>query len=271
MSDYMRKIIYLEKRENGRPAGTGGFVRLEKREGKLSVCLTVPGQGSRSRLPVYVVYEKNGELYPLLLGKTDGGETWRIQIPPERMGDMEMAQICGVLAGGRDWYLAGACSGYPAEIEYGQVKFARAEKRADALPEAAPEREPEPQAEAASLMGLPGEEPEKVRDPFLAGLEEMYPFEDDEMEWCLQMKPSDFSSLPMEFWHYAKNSFLLQGFYNYRHLLYAHSQSKNYLGVPGQFHRREQYLSRGFGFPRFKGTQKKRVTTGDFGYWLKEL
>ena len=84
MSDYMRKIIYLEKRENGRPAGTGGFVRLEKREGKLSVCLTVPGQGSRSRLPVYVVYEKNGELYPLLLGKTDGGETWRIQIPPER-------------------------------------------------------------------------------------------------------------------------------------------------------------------------------------------
>lgn len=132
--------------------------------------------------------------------------------------------------------------------------------------------EPEEEAEAASLDELlPGQEPAKARDPLFAKLKEMYPFEDDEMEWCVQMEPSDFSSFPMEFWHYSKNSFLLQGFYNYRHLLYAHSKEKNYVGVPGQFHRREQYLAGQFGFPRFKGTQKKRVTVGDFGYWLKEL
>jgi len=99
----------------------------------------------------------------------------------------------------------------------------------------------------------------------------MYPFEDDEMDWCYQIQPSDFSSFPMEYWHYASNSFLLQGFYNYRHLLYAHSNGKNYVGVPGQLHRREQYLAQKFDFPRFKGTQKKKKTAGDFGYWLREL
>ena len=75
----------------------------------------------------------------------------------------------------------------------------------------------------------------------------------------------------MEYWHYAKNSFLLQGFYNYRHLVYAHTKGKNYIGVPGQFIRKEQYLAVRFGFQKFKQVRKKSLSMGDYGYWMREL
>lgn len=114
------------------------------------------------------------------------------------------------------------------------------------------------------------EKREQRKNPF-SGLQSMYPFEDDEMEWCYQIEPKDFGIFSAKEWHLASNSFLLQGYYNYRHLMFAHKKGKNYIGVPGQFHRREQYLASRFGFSQFKGTQKKRVTMGDFGYWLREI
>ena len=114
-------------------------------------------------------------------------------------------------------------------------------------------------------------EPALKRDSFLRGLSEMYPFEDDEIEWCLQMRPEDFNQFPMEYWHYAKNSFLLEGFYNYRHIVYAHTKGKNYVGVPGQYIRKEQYLAARFGFHLFKQVRRKKLSMGDYGYWLREL
>lgn len=144
-------------------------------------------------------------------------------------------------------------------------------KREDA-PAPEPEAETEAEAEPETDMQAESEtEPVFKRDSFLKGLSEMYPFEDDEIEWCLQMRPEDFNQFPMEYWHYAKNSFLLQGFYNYRHLVYAHTKGKNYVGVPGQYIRKEQYLAARFGFTLFKQTRKKKLSMGDYGYWLREL
>lgn len=117
-------------------------------------------------------------------------------------------------------------------------------------------------SEAESTSSIPS---------YLKEFEPVYPFEDNEWEWCLHLKPSDFTKLPMEHWHYQKNSFLLMGFYNFHHLLYAHKENKNFVGVPGQFCRREQYLAGRFGFSRFKGTKRKRLSAGDFGYWIKEV
>lgn len=117
---------------------------------------------------------------------------------------------------------------------------------------------------------MSGEKKEQRKNPF-SGLQSMYPFEDDEMDWCYQIEPKDFGIFSAKEWHLASNSFLLQGYYNYRHLMFAHKKGKNYIGVPGQFHRREQYLASRFGFSQFKGTQRKRVTMGDFGYWMREI
>lgn len=284
MADYMREIIYLKKIANGIPVSNGGFVRLTKRGERVSVYLALKEMNLPSEKAVYIIYERNGVLLPFPAGTTGKGETTELELQPGQFQEkIASEEICGILIGEASCYWTGVCARYHGEIAYEQVHFAPEQKREEKWekkPEEKPEEKSEEKqeekpeelkAEAASLEGLPAQEPEKQRDPFFNKLAEMYPFEDDEMEWCMQMEPADFSSFPMEFWHYAKNSFLLQGFYNYRHLLYAHSKDKNYIGVPGQFHRREQYLANRFGFPRFKGTQKKRVTVGDFGYWLKEL
>lgn len=99
----------------------------------------------------------------------------------------------------------------------------------------------------------------------------MYPFEDDEMEMCVQISPRDFSDFPKSYWHMGSNTFLLQGYYNYRHLILARIGNRIYVGIPGQFHRRDKYLADMFGFGRFKGIQKKAERLGDFGYWLNEI
>lgn len=99
----------------------------------------------------------------------------------------------------------------------------------------------------------------------------MYPFEDDEMEMCVQISPADFSDFPQKYWHMGSNTFLLQGYYNYRHLILARKGDSVYVGIPGQYHRRDKYLAEMFGFGRFKCIQKKEQRLGDFGYWLMEV
>lgn len=99
----------------------------------------------------------------------------------------------------------------------------------------------------------------------------MYPFEDDEMEECVQISPGDFSNFPKEFWHLGSNSFLLQGYYNYRHLILAVANGKIYIGIPGQYHRRDKYLADMFGFKKFKSIHKRPEKLGDFGYWMMEI
>ncbi len=99
----------------------------------------------------------------------------------------------------------------------------------------------------------------------------MYPFDDDEMEVCVQISPVDFSDFPKAFWRMGSNSFLLQGYYNYRHLLLSHTKEKIYIGIPGQYHRRDKYLADMFGFGRFKGIHNKQIRLGDFGYWMMEF
>ena len=99
----------------------------------------------------------------------------------------------------------------------------------------------------------------------------MYPFEDDEMEKCVQIAPGDFSDFPKEYWQMGSNTFLLQGYYNYRHLILARDKEKVYVGIPGQYHRRDKYMADMFGFGRFKSILRKKERLGDFGYWMKEI
>lgn len=183
-----------------------------------------------------------------------------------------------ILAAGESYIKEELAEDSPQEhFPTGNVPLEDSSQEGEQPEEEAPEREvPEggENLQAAEEEPVPsdveGEKREQKKNPF-AGLQSMYPFEDDEMEWCYQIEPKDLGNFSAKQWHMASNSFLLQGYYNYRHLLFAHKKGKNYIGVPGQFHRREQYLASRFGFAQFKGTQKKRVTMGDFGYWMCEI
>ena len=46
------------------------------------------------------------------------------------------------------------------------------------------------------------------------------PFFDQEVIASVRMEPKDLGNFPMEHWYLANNSFLLHGYYYYRHLLF---------------------------------------------------
>lgn len=92
----------------------------------------------------------------------------------------------------------------------------------------------------------------------------------------LSIRPQDIGLLPREIWHYGNNSFLLHGYYNYRHLILARMNNpqgpyRYLLGVPGHYFSNEKYLASMFGFPHFVLARKQPDQDGRFGYWYTEI
>ncbi len=97
----------------------------------------------------------------------------------------------------------------------------------------------------------------------------IHPFRDSRE--FLSVGPEDFVVLRERCYQMTHNSFLLHGYYNYRHLLLMRQempeQVKYYIGVPGNFYEREKQVARMFGFESFEGTREP-AWEGDFGYYL---
>lgn len=92
----------------------------------------------------------------------------------------------------------------------------------------------------------------------------------------LSIKPQDIGLLPREIWVYGNNSFLLHGYYNYRHLILARlnnpqGASRYLLGVPGHYFSNEKYMASMFGFPHFVLAKKQPEDDGRFGYWYTDI
>lgn len=72
----------------------------------------------------------------------------------------------------------------------------------------------------------------------------------------------------------AQNSFLLHGYYNYKHLILGRQEKEGstlyYIGVPGIFHEREKAVAIMFGFEAFEGNREP-IQKGDFGYYFKKV
>ena len=97
----------------------------------------------------------------------------------------------------------------------------------------------------------------------------IHPFRD--AREFLSVGPEDFVVLRERCYQMTHNSFLLHGYYNYRHLLLLRQetagQAKYYIGVPGNFYEREKQVARMFGFESFEGAREP-AWEGDFGYYM---
>ncbi len=95
------------------------------------------------------------------------------------------------------------------------------------------------------------------------------PFE-DEREY-LSVKPEDFVILSEKDYTLIHNSFLLHGYYNYKHLLLQRvvrgGEPFYYLGVPGNFYEREKQVAIMYGFEQFEGLEEA-AGNGDYGYYM---
>lgn len=101
-------------------------------------------------------------------------------------------------------------------------------------------------------------------------------FECDSGCEILSIKPQDIGLLPRETWVYGNNSFLLHGYYNYRHLILARlsdsgGKIRYLLGVPGHYFSNEKYMASMFGFPHFVLAKKQPDEGGRFGYWYTDI
>lgn len=99
------------------------------------------------------------------------------------------------------------------------------------------------------------------------------PFFDQEVIASVRMEPKDLGNFPMEHWYLANNSFLLHGYYYYRHLLFMKMKNREEvqyaIAVPGVNDYREKFMANMFGFEQFKGV--KNSNHADFGYWWKRI
>lgn len=97
----------------------------------------------------------------------------------------------------------------------------------------------------------------------------IHPYEDDRQYIAIQ--PKDFVIMTGDYQHLANNSFLLHGFYNYRHIVLGRERDGNfYLGVPGVYYEREKMVALMFGFEAFE-CDGGRAEAGKFGYYLRRV
>jgi len=93
-------------------------------------------------------------------------------------------------------------------------------------------------------------------------------------EEYLSLSPRDFIIFPEKYQHLVNNSFLLHGYYNYRHVILGKKEEggKNiyYLGVPGVYYEREKMVAIMFGFEGFE-CGEKRAIDGGFGYYMRRV
>lgn len=69
---------------------------------------------------------------------------------------------------------------------------------------------------------------------------------------ALQIELGDLRELPKRYWYLGNNSFLLHGFFNYKHLLFGkHPDGTWFLGVPGIYERQERVMASIFNFGGF--------------------
>lgn len=93
-------------------------------------------------------------------------------------------------------------------------------------------------------------------------------------ETYISLTPKDFVILRQEYQQLVNNSFLLHGYYNYRHLILGKikndAQQGYYLGVPGTYYEREKMVAVMFGFEGFESAAE-RIEPGTFGYYMRRV
>ncbi len=100
----------------------------------------------------------------------------------------------------------------------------------------------------------------------------VHPFKDGRA--YLSIEPRDFVVLQERFQPMVQNSFLLHGFYHYRHILLGRHRQEHgvqyYLGVPGVFYEKEKAAALYYGFESFEGAVTP-AAEGSFGYYMKRV
>ena len=101
-------------------------------------------------------------------------------------------------------------------------------------------------------------------------------FEDDYFYDCVEVTPERLKQLPIEDDAVVNNSFLVHGYYNFKHILFGKvcendNNTRYFIGVPGMYCNRERFMASMFGFCNFKKSHRSDYSNPYFGYWYQEI
>lgn len=101
-------------------------------------------------------------------------------------------------------------------------------------------------------------------------------FDDDYFYDCMEVSPERLKDLHLKEISVMDNSFLLHGYYNFRHILFGRvrdnlDNTRYFIGVPGMYCNRERYMASMFGFNNFKKSHRSDYANPYFGYWYQEI
>ncbi len=100
------------------------------------------------------------------------------------------------------------------------------------------------------------------------------PFEDAQIQDCIQISPKDTTALKRQNWGLGRNRFLQHGFVRYRKLLLIRLKNGTWLlGVPGTCTPQDRKTAAVYGFPQFLPVkaQADRAAASPFGYWCRQV
>ena len=280
MSDYRRFVSYMYLYENNVKSMNAGFLKVESRQGRCRLNLSLKNVYSGTgRCQAFLFMRTEQELRGVYLGDVqikNHGSEWSFRTDTEDIAGSGygLEQMSGMIirTEGEKFY--------GTRWDQGELDIHRfvteweIQDREDveevAVAEIATE---EKELEKVEDVDMRSQHFDKIMNQCPG----MYPFDDDGIESCVRLEPQDIGMMPLDCWAYGSNSFLLHGYYSYRHLILARMKADGnhamgyILGVPGTQHSRDAFMANMFGFREFKPIRSTEEGPGNFGYWYTYL
>lgn len=282
---YGKKISYLDYCENGERICGVGFVKTELRNDELTIYVNVRGlRQPEPSSPKVVLYCSSGEK---LLGQIQlengQGEIRHtchlLKDAKEENGNVRLLSLRIVLGEGREirciWekdsekaLKVQEYEGITERIEDEGTTERIVDENSDEIKESECPTEVKENEEPQTVVRLLEDKWRQIS----AIYPHVQPFQDDRD--FLSITPADFVMLTADSYRGANNSFLLHGFYNYRHLILTRLEQRGeilyYLGVPGNYYDREKQVAILFGFESFECAEEP-AQEGDYGYYMMRV
>lgn len=296
MSGMKRFVSYIYSYENGEKRENVGFAKIELRakEGRMELHLkgTVPTQ---RELQVNMFIREQEEIAAVRLGevKLQGGRGDFFTIfEIENVGGVGLNfwKMEGILllADDKSVLLSRWKEGEGLQVNAGQIHMWERRRVQEETFESRKQMSEEKTEEQSSLAESsqsslpPVNEAETVHATELP-VRNIYPQCDWQTCWqflrenhdhfvfgekttCVKIELKHIRELPRRYWYLGNNSFLLHGFFNYRHLVVGKTEEEVwFIGVPGIYQSQERVMAAIFGFPEFL----PEPVENRFGYWYR--
>ena len=297
MSEYRRFVSYMYLYEHNVKSMNAGFVKVESRGGNCCINLSLKNVYSSSgKCQAYLFLRVGQELRGIYIGEIqiyNHGSEWVFRTEAENIADSGygLDQMSGmIIRGENEKYYATLwdqgeldlnefVTEWSEETELTDIAEIHVEEMnsAQEMVEVEMEQKAEISKESLDDSLVPVDARQQSFQKMLEQCPGMYPFEDDGIESCVRLEPQDIGQMPLDCWSYGSNSFLLHGYYSYRHLILAKLKTEdnvkeNYiLGVPGTQHSRDAFMANMFGFHNFKPIREGEESANNFGYWYTHL